>query len=101
MINELLDGLEIEARVRANELHALGKLGRRGGTTHGVPLMDILGYDRLTPSEQRELRRLKAAGHAATDVDTFVALCKGHPVPASRLQRRIVNYKHRIDDVRG
>ena len=100
MIRDLLNELEIEARQRALSLHALGKLGQRGGTTHGTPLMDVLGYDQLTLSEQRELRRLKAAGHAAVDVDTFVALCKGHPVPASRLQRRVVNYKHRIDVVR-
>lgn len=93
----LLDEFEIEARARANGLHALGKLGRRGGTTHGTPLMDILGYDQLTISEQRELRRLKAAGHAAVDVDTFVALCKGHPVPASRLNQSVVRYR-RITD---
>ena len=88
---DLFDELEREARERSVGLEAIGKLPS-GLTAKHYP---------MTASEQRELRRLKAAGHAATDVDTFVALCKGLPVPASRLNRPLVSYKNRLDDVRG
>jgi hypothetical protein len=81
---------ETQARERAHSLEAQGKLP--GGFSER--------QHPLTVNEQHELRRLKAALHASTDVDTFVALCKGQPVPASRLDRRLVDYKHRIDDVR-
>ncbi len=92
MIAELFDELEHEARQLAYGLEwGLGKLPK-GFTEKHYP---------MTVREQRELRRLKAAAHAATDVDTFVALCKGRPVPASRLQQRVVSYKKRIDDIRG
>ena len=91
MSDLLLLELDIEARQRATGLEALGKL------TPGF----IERHYPMTLREQRELRRLKAAGHAATDVDTFVALCKGRPVPASRLNTRLVDYKHRIDDARS
>ena len=41
---------------------------------------------------EREARRLKAALHAAVDADTFVALVKGEPVPADRLEQRTVQH---------
>jgi hypothetical protein len=88
-VNGLLDQLEREARARAEGLEALGKLPHEFTARH---------YP-LTVNEQREQRRLKAALHASTDVDTFVALCKGRPVPASRIDGRLIDYKHRIDDV--
>ncbi len=91
MIADLFDELEREARARSWGLEALGKLPS-GFTSRHYP---------LTVREQHELRRLKAAAHAATDVDTFIALCKGRPVPASRLQQRVVSYKKRIDDLRS
>lgn len=90
-LSELFDELEREARQRSWGLEAIGKLPS-GFTSKHYP---------LTIREQRELRRLKAAAHASTDVDTFVALCKGLPVPTVRLNTDIVSFKRRIDDVRG
>lgn len=91
MINELLLEWDGDARAAAVVLEMRGKLPP-GFTEQHYP---------LTPRELRELRRLKAAEYAATDVDTFVALCKGRPVPASRLRQRVVSYKQRIDELRG
>lgn len=90
-LDDLFGELEHEARERSHGLEAIGKLPA-GFTVKHYP---------MTVREQRELRRLKAAGYAAIDVDTFVALCKGLPVPAARLNNDIVKFKHRIDDVRG
>lgn len=90
-LNRLLLDVDREERNRAYGLEALGKLPA-GFTDRYYP---------LTAREQAETRRLKAALRASTDVDTFVALCKGRPVPASRLNARLVDYKRRIDDVRG
>jgi hypothetical protein len=87
-IEDLFDEAEREGRERAVSLEALGKL------PHGF----VDKHYPLTRRELRELRRLKAAGYAATDVDTFVALCKGRPVPASRLNSRLISYQHRIHD---
>jgi hypothetical protein len=86
-----LNELETAARARAWSLEAQGKL----------PNGFVKRHYPLTVHEQRELRRLKAAAAAATDVDTFVALCKGRPVPASRLDGRLIDYKHRIDEIRA
>ncbi len=90
-IRDLLLDVDQEARTLARGLEGNGKLPRGFYDKH---------YG-LLPHEERELRRLKAATHAATDVDTFVALCKGRPVPASRLQQRVVLYKRRIDELRS
>jgi len=90
-IDALLLELDRESRARAEGLEATGKL----------PPGFVERHYPLCVREQRELRRLKAACAAATDVDTFVALCKGLPVPAARLTQRLVDYKHRIDDVRS
>jgi len=49
----------------------------------------------LTNLELRELRRLKHAGAAATDADTYVALAKGRAVNSSRLNPTMVSYLRR------
>jgi hypothetical protein len=49
----------------------------------------------LTRLEERELLRLKGALRAATDAATFVALVKGEPVPADRLERNVVSHQRR------
>lgn len=76
----LLDQLETQARNRATVLHARGKL----------PHPEDCGYGALTRSELRELRRYKNCDALATDVDTYVALCKGRPVHTSRLAPEVV-----------
>ncbi len=88
VIAELLDQLEHEARERAWSLESRMNPPLPQGFTHE--------HYPLTVSEARELRRLKAAARAATDVDTFVALCKGYPVPESRLRRRPVEQYDRM-----
>jgi len=89
-VADLLDELEHEARERSIGLEALGKLPS-GYTAQHYP---------LTRREQRELRRLSAALNAATDADTFVALCRGLPVPAARLNSHVVRFQRKINDVR-
>lgn len=74
--------LDQQARQRAVSLEAAGRLPA-GFTERHYP---------LTRLETAELRRLKAAGYAATDVDTFIALCKGDIVPAERLNRKVIRY---------
>ena len=76
----VLDLAEREARKRSETLEALGKL-QSGFTATRYP---------LTPGEQHELRRLKAAAAAATTVDVFVALACGEAVPVHRLNKRLV-----------
>ena len=65
---------EQEARQRAVGLEAIGKL----------PPGFVEQHYPLSPLEQHELRRLKAAMELADDVDTFVALAKGRPLPRTR-----------------
>lgn len=77
--------LEHQARARARTLEDANQLPQ-GFTEHHYP---------LTAGEQRELRRLKAALAAAVDADTFVALAKGEPVPANRLNQEVVRHQHR------
>jgi hypothetical protein len=77
-----LDELEHAARTLSYRLEALGKLPA-GFTIRHYP---------LTTGEQQELRRLKTAGHAATDAATYVALARGEPVPAHRLDQRLVTH---------
>lgn len=77
---KLLDELEIEARQRAITLEATNRLSAGFTDTHYA----------LTVRERRELKRLKNCAALATDADTYVALCKGLPVHASRLAPEIV-----------
>ncbi len=75
---DLLD-FEHEARQRAIGLEAAGKLSP-GFVDEHYP---------LSPLEQAELRRLKAALELADDADTFVALAKGRPVSARWYKQRL------------
>lgn len=84
-LNDLLLEWDAESRAAAFALEMAGKLPPRF-TEHHYP---------LSRREQRELRRLKAAAAAATDIDTYVALTRGEPVPASRLNPQLVRY-HRV-----
>ncbi len=79
---DLLD-FEREARQRAVGLEATGKL----------PAGFVDEHYALSPLEERELRRLKAALELADDADTFVALAKGRPLPRtdSWFRRRLAD----------
>ncbi len=77
--------LERDARTRSESLEAQGRLPA-GFTAQNYP---------FTPLEQRELKRLKTAGAAAQDADTYVALAKGRTVDESRLNTTMVNYWRR------
>lgn len=83
-VRETLLDADRDARARAVALESRGKL----------PAGFVDRHYGLTPREQVELRRLKACGAAATDVDVFVALCKGEAVPAFRLRQQIIS-RHR------
>ncbi len=71
--------LEREARARSEGLEAQGKLPN-GFTAEHYP---------LTASEQRELRRYKAALELADSADTFIALVHGRPLPKRWYQHRL------------
>jgi hypothetical protein len=76
-----------QARAEAIRLEVIGKL----------PPGFVDEHYGLSVVELSELRRLKAAGAAATDVDTYIALAKGEPVPANRLQQEVVRHQRRRD----
>ena len=71
--------LERDARARSEGLEAQGKLPA-GFTAEHYP---------LTTSEQRELRRYKAALELADSADTFIALVHGRPLPKRWYQHRL------------
>jgi hypothetical protein len=71
-----LEQLEHEARQRSHGLEAIGKLPS-GFTARHYP---------LTPREERELCRLKAAATMARNVETFVALVRGKAVDLDQLE---------------
>jgi hypothetical protein len=71
----LLDDLERDARWRAQELKAQGKL-TPGFCERHYPFSD---------ADQAECKRLRHAAAAAPDADTFVALAKGLSVDITRL----------------
>lgn len=82
MITDLLNEHDTQARQRAVSLEATGKL----------PAGYVKQHYPLTTHEQRELQRLKNAGAAATDADTYVALARGRTVHESRLNPLMVAY---------
>ena len=79
-MSDLLLDLEHHARTEAFALEMQGKLPPRFTEQH---------YP-LNAHEARELRRLNNCGALATDVDSYVALCKGAPVHPSRLAPEVV-----------
>jgi hypothetical protein len=82
---DLFDEVEREGRARCEGLEALGKLPS-GWTTKHYP---------MTSRERRELRRLRAAGDLAGDVDVWVALCRGRAVPRYRLRAEVLRVLER------
>lgn len=74
-MNDLFDDLETLARRHSQRLEDDGRLDY-GFTAEHYP---------LTPSETRELERLKAAMLLATDAATYVDLANGRTVPRHRL----------------
>jgi hypothetical protein len=73
---DLLAELEVEARTRSRSLEAQGRVPH-GFTAQHYP---------LTPAEERDLHRQRAAWALATDPATLRALLAGEAVPRHRLQ---------------
>ncbi len=78
-MTNLFDDLEHEARKRSEGLEAQGRLSA-GFTQKHHP---------LTASEQRELRRMKAALELADGPDTFLSIYRGGKIPAAWYKRRL------------
>jgi len=84
-VRDVLLDADQNARTEAIRLEATGQL----------PPGFVDQHYGLTNLELRELRRLKHAGAAATDADTYVALAKGRSVDSSRLNPTMVSYLRR------